>query len=262
MTFSFSNKCSAELCEIDERLANGSVGVVEIVEEFAECAGVEADGLDTDVIESGDDGFDAVVQFVDSFVIDVAIDAGDAGGFVFAEGAEKVFGLFDGAFHIDGTIIWNHDKERFVHNVGFAREGVNEVDVIIHEDTEKHVVVVAAKTDEMVDIGSEIDTLRADKDLDGEVERVEKVLITIFDAFTFDIGHKVEVDGLAGDDGAEGAIFHDNNTVAKFGEHESGLGGERILGDLGRFGYGRRSGGLILRLIKGASILGLGSSWV
>ena len=43
-------------------------------------------------------------------------------------------------------------------------------------------------------------------------------MVRIFDAFAFLRGHEVEVDGLAGDNGAERAVFHDDHTIAKFGD--------------------------------------------
>lgn len=91
----------------------------------------------------------------------------------------------------------------------------------------------------------------ADEDLGSEVKGVKEVLVAIFDAFAFLLGHEVEVDGLASNDGAEGTVFHNNNAVAELGEEEGGLGGERILDNLG----GCRNVGLI-------SVYGLRIGWL
>ena len=75
----------------------------------------------------------------------------------------------------------------------------------------------------------------------GEAEGVDKVLIGVFYCFPFGFGHEVKVDGFTGNYGAEGAIFHDDYTIAELGDEEIGLGGEGLgfIGDgLGLFGGG------------------------
>ena len=67
----------------------------------------------------------------------------------------------------------------------------------------------------------------ADEDLGGKGERVEEVLVGELDSFAFGVAHEVEVDGLASDDGAERTVFHNNHVVAKLGDEEGGLGGDR-----------------------------------
>ena len=141
------------------------------------------------------------------------------GPFSLAEGFEEVFGLLDGGFEVGRSIIWDDDEERFVHNIGFLGKNVNKVDVIIHQNAKEHVVVVATHLDEALNIWSNVDALGADEDLDGEIERVEEILVTIFYAFAFGFGHEVEVDGLASYDGTERAVFHNDETIAKLGEH-------------------------------------------
>ena len=225
---------SRKLREIDEWFANGGVGVVEIVEKFAEFFGVEANGLDADLVEARDDGFDAIVEFVDGFVVDVAVDAGDGGTFVLTHGFEEVLGLVDGALDVGGAVVRDDDEEGFVHDIGLFGEDFDELEIVVHEDAEKHVVVVAAHGGQAFDVGADVDFLGADEDLDGEVEGVEEVLVAVFDAFAFGFGHEVEVNGLASDDGAEGAVFHDDEAVAELREEESGLGGEGVVGDGGR----------------------------
>ena len=123
---------SCQFSKIYQRFANSSVGVIEIIEEFAKFFGVETDGLNADLVEARNDGFDAVVEFINSLVIDVAVDACDARTFRFTKSLEKVFGLLDGGFEVGRRIIWDDDKEGLVHNVGFLSEDVDEVDIIIH----------------------------------------------------------------------------------------------------------------------------------
>ena len=195
--------------------------------------------MDADLEKARDNGINAVVEFFDGFVVDVAVDASDDGALVLAHGFEEVFGLFDSAFHVGGAIVRNDDEEGLVHNVSFFGENVDELEVVVHEDAEEHIVVVAAHFRKTFDIGANVNFLGADKDLDSEVEGVEEVLVAIFDTLAFGFGHKVKVDGLAGDDGAEGAVFHDDEAVAEFGEEESGLGGEGVFND----GSGRGFGG-------------------
>ena len=95
------------------------------------------------------------------------------------------------------------------------RKNVDEVDVIIHENTKKHIVVIAAKLGKAIDVWANINALRADKNLSGKSEGVEEVLVGILNAFAFGFRHKIEVDGFTGDYGAERAIFHNNHRIAK-----------------------------------------------
>ena len=46
----------------------------------------------------------------------------------------------------------------------------------------------------------------------------------IFDTFAFGFGHEVKVDGLASDDDAERAVFHNSHAVAEFGDGEIAVG--------------------------------------
>ena len=55
-------------------------------------------------------------------------------------------------------------------------------------------------------------------------------MVGIFDTFTFGFAHEIKVDGLASDNGAEGAIFHDDHAIAQLGDEEGGLGGLRMVG--------------------------------
>lgn len=48
-------------------------------------------------------------------------------------------------------------------------------------------------------------------------------MVRILDTFTFGRGHEVEVNGLASDDGAERAVFHDDHAVAELGDEKGGL---------------------------------------
>ena len=95
------------------------------------------------------------------------------------------------------------------------RKNVDEVDVIIHENTKKHVVVIAAKLGKAIDVWANINALRADKNLSGKSERVEEVLVRILNTFAFGFRHKIEVDGFTGNYGAERTIFHNNHRIAK-----------------------------------------------
>ena len=187
--------------------------------------------MDADLVEARDDGVNAVVEFFNGFVINVTVDAGDKVAFALTHGFEEVFGLLNGAFHIGGAVVWDDDEEGLVHNVGFFGEDADELEVVVHENAEQHIVVVTTHFGEALNVGADVDFLGADEDLDGEVEGVEEVLVTVFYAFALGFGHKVKVDGLAGDDGAEGAVFHDDETVAKLGEKEGGLGGKRVFND-------------------------------
>ena len=226
---SFLDVSGGEFSKVDEWFANGGVWVVEIVVEFGKLFGVEADGADADLEETGGDGFDAVVDFGGGFVVSGAVDTGDGLDFVFLEDGDEVFGFVELFFVFGGGVVRDDNEEGFVHDVCFLREDVDEVDVIVHKDAEEHVVVVAADVHEAGDVGADVDALGADEDLGGKVEGVEEVLVRVFDAFTFGFGHKVEVDGLASDDGAEGAVFHDDHAVAKLGDEEGGLGGLRVV---------------------------------
>ncbi len=127
--------------------------------------------MDADLEKTRNNGFDTVIKFVDGFIVSVAVDTSDFGGF-FAESFEEVFGLINKGFGIGGAVIWNDNEERFIHNVSFLGEEVDEVDIVVHEYAEKHVVVIAANGGETVDVGADVDALRADKDLDTEVQGV------------------------------------------------------------------------------------------
>lgn len=126
--------------------------------------------MDANLEKAGDDGFYAIIEFVDGFVVDVAVDASDGGGFGFAESAEEVFGLLDGAFEISRAIIRDNYKEGFVHNVGFLSENVDKVDVVIHENAEEHIVIIATKAGEAFNIRADVDFLGADENLNGEIK--------------------------------------------------------------------------------------------
>ena len=180
---SFLYVSGRELSEVDERLADGRVGVVEVVIKFGELFGVETDGADADLKEAGSDGVDAVVDFCGGLVVGGAVDAGNGLDFGLLEGGEEVFGLSEHLFHFGGGVVRNDDEERFVHDVGFLREDVDKVDVIIHEDAEKHVVIVFADVGEACDVGADVDALGTNEDLGGEIEGVQEVLIGVFDTF-------------------------------------------------------------------------------
>ncbi len=74
--------------------------------------------MDTDLEETRNNGFDAVVELIDSFVVGVAINTGNFGWFL-AEATEEIFGLGDQLFGVGAGIIWNNDEEGFIHDVGF-----------------------------------------------------------------------------------------------------------------------------------------------
>ncbi len=118
--------------------------------------------MDANLIKTGDDGFDTVVEFVDGFIVDIAVDASDARTFSLAEGFEEVFGLLDGGFEVGRSIIWDDDEERFVHNIGFLGKNIDKIDVIVHQNAKEHVVVVATHLDEALNIWSNVDALGAD----------------------------------------------------------------------------------------------------
>ena len=65
-------------------------------------------------------------------------------------------------FVFGGRIVRDDNEEGFVHDVGFLRKDVDEVDVVIHEDAEEHVVVVPADVHEAGDVRADVDTLGAD----------------------------------------------------------------------------------------------------
>ena len=195
--------------------------------------------MDTSLEKSRENAVGAVVELGDGFFVGDVVNAGDGDFFVFLERPEEVFGLLDEFFSIGGGIIWDDDEERFVHDVSFLGKNVDKVDVIIHEDAKKHVVVVAANVGELVDVGANIDALRADEDLGGEVDGVEEILERKLNSFALGVGHEVEVDGFAGDDGAERTVFHDDETVADLGNRDGSLGGN---GDV-RSSLGRKSDG-------------------
>ena len=46
---SFFNVCSCEFGKIDERLADGGIGVIKVIIKFGEFFGVEADAVDADL---------------------------------------------------------------------------------------------------------------------------------------------------------------------------------------------------------------------
>lgn len=221
--------------------------------------------MDADLEEAGDDRFDAIVDFGDGAIVSWAIDFSDHGiSGLFAEGGKKMLGLVGHFFGLFGGVIRDDDKERLVHNVGFLRKNVDEINIVIHKDSEEHIVVGLADLGEAFEVGANVDALGADENLDGKVERIKKILVGILDALAFGRGHKVKVDGTTSDDGSERAIFHDDESVAKFGDEKSGLGGVGIVdGASGSWGLGgrkRSSGGelgLRLRLWR----LGLLKLW-
>ena len=105
--------------------------------------------MDADLEEAGDYDIYAIVDFGDGLVVSVAVDFGDFGGFLFGEGFEEVLGLGDELFGVGGGVIWDDDEEGFIHDVGFLRENVYEVNIVIHEDAEEHVVGVATDFGEL-----------------------------------------------------------------------------------------------------------------
>ena len=159
-----------------------------------------------------------MVHFGCSLIIDVAVNLDWAGRLVAIQSFEEVLGFVHVMLGLFGAIVRNNHKERFVHNVCFLRKLIDKVDVVIHEACKQHVVLVAAQTLELFDIWTNIDALRADQNLDGEIDGVQEILIRHFDAFSFSFGHEVEVDRLTGNNGAEGAIFHDDHGVAELRE--------------------------------------------
>lgn len=171
--------------------------------------------------------------------------------------------MVDEAFGVGRTIIRNHYEEGLVHDVGFLRKDVNEIDVVVHEDAKEHIFVVATDVGEALYVRSDIDTLGANKNLNGKIKRVEEILIAVFDAFAFGFGHEIKVDRLTRNNGAEGSVLHDYKIVAKLGNKDGGLGGDRIFGNFGYRGRrGRLSGGG-LRCCVGVGGLGWSgwSSW-
>ena len=92
--------------------------------------------MDADLVEARDDGINTVVELFNGLVINVTIDAGDKVALALTHGFEEVFGLFNGAFHIGGAIVWDDDEEGLVHNVGFFGEDADELEVVVHEDAE------------------------------------------------------------------------------------------------------------------------------
>lgn len=241
--FPFTYVGGGHFGKVDEGFADGGVGVVEVVVEFAELASIEADGMNADLEEAGDDRFDAIINFGDGTVVGGAVDFGDGGGVALLKGGEDILGLLDKGLSIGRGVVRDDDEERFVHNVGFLGKDVNKVDVIVHENTEKHIVVLAAGFSETGKVGADVDTLGANEDLDGEIEGVEEILVGVFNALTLGGRHKVEVNGFTSDDGAERAILHNDKTVTQLGDEKGGLGGVGGVGDGRSLGLG--SGGLL-----------------
>lgn len=83
-------------------------------------------------------------------------------------------------------------------------------------------------------------------------------MIRIFNSLAFGVAHKIEVDGLAGNDGAERAVFHDDEVVAELGDLEHGLGRERMVGG----GVLVSGVDLLIRLSWLGLGLTVGSGWI
>ena len=138
-----------------------SIWVVEVVVKLTEFLSIKTNGLNTDLEETGDDGFGAVVDFGDSLIVSGAIDTSDWWSFVLSESLEEVFGLLKSFLCFLGSVVRDDNEEGLIHNVCFLGENVDEVDVIIHKDTEKHIIVLAAEIHKAIDIRSNIDALGA-----------------------------------------------------------------------------------------------------
>ena len=222
---------------VDEGLVDGGVGVIEVVVEHGKGAGVEADGRHTNGAEAVDNGGAAAGHFgFGAFELGAANFDGLRGWC--QEGAEAFFGGLGSLFHLVLGAVREADEKAFVHDVGFFGEGVDENHIIVHQDIQKHIVLIAADGGEFFEIGADVDFLAADGDLDIEGEGVQEALVGIFDAILLVGAHEVKVDALSGDDGTERAVFHDDEAIADFGNQEGFLGGVAGLG----FGRGISGG--------------------
>ena len=126
--------------------------------------------MDTDIKEPTDDGLDAIVYFGDGFIVSIAVNASNFGGFGLEEETKNIFTLGAGFFKVSRRIEWDNDKEGFVHNIGFLRNLIDEIDVVVHKNTEQHVVIVTTNFGKTFKVRSDINALRADKDLNGKFE--------------------------------------------------------------------------------------------
>ena len=124
------------------------------------------------MVQTSDDGIDAVIDFGDGGFVGIAVDFGEGGIFGAGEGFNEILGILDGFFKVGGGIIRDDDEERSVHNVGFLGKNVDKVDVIVHKNAEEHIIGVAAQFGKIFDVGANIDALVANQDLSSESEGV------------------------------------------------------------------------------------------
>ena len=90
--------------------------------------------MDANLEETGNNRFDPFVDFGDCFVVSGAVDLSNLWliAFAKAKGFEETLGSLNDFFTIGGSIIWDDNEERFVHNISFLRKYIDKVDVIVH----------------------------------------------------------------------------------------------------------------------------------
>ena len=127
--------------EITERFSDGSIGVINIVVELTELLSVQGCTLYTDLKQPARDDLDAVTKFVFRLAISGVIDLGGTCRRFGKQLAKKSFCLGFDVRKITYRIVRLDDVETFIHDVCFLAQLIDERDVIIHQDIEKHIVL-------------------------------------------------------------------------------------------------------------------------
>lgn len=237
-SLAFADEGGSHVIKVAQRLAHCRVGVIHVVIESAELFSLELHCPYTNLHQTVEDGVSPVADlFAGSlvgFFANLRHSVGVLGG---EELGEEPFTLVENC-PLPCWVIRDDDVETLVHDVGVLREIVDEVDIVLHQHAEQHVILGALDGDQLIEVWANIDPLRADADLHWEVQRIEEVLVAILYPLALTSAHQVEVNRLTGDDGAEAAITHDNHIIAQLREEEailcgSGLGWSLFLGVLG-----------------------------
>ena len=168
-SLTLADEGGSHVIKVAQRLAHCRVGVIHVVIEGAELFGLELHCPYTNLHQAVEDGVSPVADLLTGSLVGFFADFRHGVGVLGSEELrEEPFTLVENR-PLPCWVIRDDDVEALVHDVGVLREVVDEVDIVFHQYAEQHVVLGALDGDQLIEVWTNIDPLRADADLHREV---------------------------------------------------------------------------------------------
>ena len=168
-SLTLADEGGSHVIKVAQWLAHRRVGVIHVVIEGAELFSLELHRPHTNLHQAIEDSVSPVANLLAGSLVGFFADLRHSVGILRGEElGEEPFTLVENR-PLPCWVIRDDDVEALVHDVGVLREVVDEVDIVFHQHTQQHVVLGALDGDQLIEVWTNIDPLRADADLHREV---------------------------------------------------------------------------------------------